>query len=193
MKFDRQRLIFGFFVLMFIVVTELVAAHWKLHAWPAYVAWTLFFIEQMNAKKAPHILVGATAGIGLVLLAPPAIGLLAPIFGLEWGRLIYILFAVYAIVAFGEMVPLVLNNYAFLYFIIGGLALQMPGANPYVWMFTALIGGGLLIAGTMVASKIVEALTATGQIKSRTVTEKGTDDQGQSIHSPDALGRVGPR
>jgi hypothetical protein len=183
-KFDRQRLIFGFFVLMFIVVTELVTALLKLPAWPAYVVWTLFFIEQMNAKKAPHILVGAATGIGLILLAPPSIGLLAPMFGAEWGRLVYILLAVYAIVAFGEMVPLVLNNYAFLYFIIGGLALQVPGANPYVWMFTALIGGGLLIGGTMVAGKIMGALIPTGQIKARTITANGTDDQGEPASAP---------
>ena len=57
----------------------------------------------------------------------------------------------------------------------------MPGANPYVWMLTALIGGGLLIAGTMVAGKIMGALIPTGQIKARTVTEKGTDDQGEPV------------
>jgi hypothetical protein len=157
-KFDRQRLIFGLFVLLFIVVTELLTARLKLPAWPAYVAWVLFFIEQMNAHKAPHILVGAAAGIGLVLLAAPAIGLLAPMLGLEWGRLVYILLAVYAIVAFGEMLPLILNNYAFLYFTVGGIALLVPDANPKVWLIMALLGGGLLIAGTMLAGKIMEAL-----------------------------------
>lgn len=161
-KFDRQRLIFGLFVLVLIVTTELVTARLKLPAWPAYGVWVLFFIEQMNARKAPHILVGAAAGIGLVLLAPLAIGLLAPLFGAEWGRLVYILLAVYAIVAFGEMVPLVLNNYAFLYFTLGGLALQTPDANPYVWVFMALAGGGLLIAGTILTGKIMGALASAG-------------------------------
>jgi hypothetical protein len=157
-KFDSQRLIFGLFVLLFIVVTELLTARLKLPAWPAYVAWVLFFIEQMNPRKAPHILVGAAAGIGLVLLAPPAIGLLTPMLGLEWGRLVYILLAVYAIVAFGEMVPLILNNYAFLYFTVAGIALQTPDANPSVWVFMALLGGGLLIAATMLTGKIMGAL-----------------------------------
>jgi hypothetical protein len=75
----------------------------------------------------------------------------------------YILLAVYAIVAFGEMVPLVLNNYAFLYFTIGGLALQAPGANPNVWLFMALLGGGLLIAATMLTGKIMGALSPATQ------------------------------
>lgn len=167
LKFDRQRLIFGLFVLLFIVVTELVTARFKLPAWPAYVAWVLFFIEQMNARKAPHILVGAAAGIGLVLLAPLAIGLLAPMLGLEWGRLLYILLAVYAIVAFGEVVPLVLNNYAFLYFTVGGVALQAPDANPVVWLIMGLVGGGLLIAGTMAAGKIMGAVIPVAQRPAR--------------------------
>jgi hypothetical protein len=156
-KFDRQRLIFGLFVLLLIVATELVTSRLRLPAWPAYVAWVLFFIEQMNTRKAPHILAGAAAGIGLILLAPLAIGLLAPLLGAEWGRLAYILLAVYAIVAFGEMLPLVLNNYAFLYFTISGLALQTPDANPYVWEFMALVGGGLLIVGTILTGKIMGA------------------------------------
>lgn len=157
MKFDRQRLIFGLYVLLFIVATELVAARLALPAWPAYLVWILFFIEQLNAKKAPHILIGALAGIGLVVMAPIVIGWLAPLIGVEWGRIVYILVAVYAIVAFGEMIPLVLNNYAFLFFTVGGLALLVPNPNPYVWMMVAAVGGGLLIALSMLVGRIMGA------------------------------------
>src|SRR5208282_3099531 len=90
MKFNRRRLILGLYVLALIVITEFVAGYFKLPAWPAYVAWVLFFGEHMNPTRAPHILVGAAVGIGLLLLAPIAIGLLAQITGAEWGRLIYI-------------------------------------------------------------------------------------------------------
>jgi hypothetical protein len=156
-KFDRQRLIFGLFVLAFIVITELATARLKLPAWPAYVVWVVFFIEQLNTKKVPHILVGAAVGNGLILLAPLAIGALAPIFGVEWGRIIFILVAVYAIVAFGEVIPLILNNYAFLFFTLGGIALLAPNPNPYVWALMAVGGGGLLIAGSVLAGKIMGA------------------------------------
>jgi len=44
-RFDRQRLILGLFVLVLIVITELVTARLKLPASPAYLAWVLFFIE----------------------------------------------------------------------------------------------------------------------------------------------------
>src|SRR5580704_9273572 len=110
MRFNRRRLILGLYVLALIVITELVTGHLKLPAWPAFVAWILFFGEHMNSKKTPHILIGAAVGIGLVMLAPLVIGLLAHVIGAEWARLIYILAAVYAIFAFGEMVALVLCN-----------------------------------------------------------------------------------
>src|SRR2546430_12601688 len=44
-------------------------------------------------------------------------------------RSIYILAAVYAIFAFGEMIPLVLNNYTFMFFTVAGLALAAPNRS----------------------------------------------------------------
>jgi hypothetical protein len=152
-KFNGHRLTLGLFILAFIVVTELVTSRYKLPAWPAYVAWILFFIEHHNARRVPHILIGALVGIGFILLAPSAIGLLAKVFGVEWGRLVYILAAVYAIVAFGEIVPVLLNNYTFLFFTVSGLALAAPNPNPYTWAIMAVVGGGLLIGGSLLASQ----------------------------------------
>jgi hypothetical protein len=155
MKFNRRRLILGLCVLALIVITELVTGYLKLPAWPAFVAWVLFFVEHMNPKRAPHVLIGAAAGIGLVLLAPIAIGLLAHLIGVEWGRLIYILAAVYAIFAFGEMVPLVLNSHTFMLFTVAGLALATPHPNPQLWLLMEAAGGGLLIGATIVAGRII--------------------------------------
>jgi hypothetical protein len=148
-KFNRRRLIFGLFILALITITELVTERFKLPAWPAYTAWIMFFIEQHSPKKVPHILLGALTGIGLILLAPAVIGSLAPSLGLEWARLLYILAAVYAIVAFGEMVPWVLNSFTFLFFTVAGLALATPAPNPYLWAVMAAGWGGLLIGGTI--------------------------------------------
>ena len=155
MKFNRVRLILGLYALAFIVVIELVAGHLKLPAWPAFVAWILFFGEHMNPKRAPHILIGAAAGIGMLMLAPLVIGLLAHISGVEWARLIYILVAVYSIFAFGEMIPLVLNNYTFMFFTVAGLALAAPNPNPPLWLLMEAAGGGLLIGATIVAGRLI--------------------------------------
>jgi hypothetical protein len=121
------------------------------------VAWVLFFGEHMNPKWTPHILLGAAAGIRLVMLAPIVIGLLACFIGAEWGRLIYILAAVYAILAFGEMIPLILNNYTFMFLTIADLALAAPGPNPQLWLLMGLAGGGLLAGATIVAGRVMGA------------------------------------
>lgn len=155
MKVNRRRLILGLCVLAFIVITELVTHYLQLPAWPAYVAWVLFFVEHMNPKGAPHILIGAAAGIGLVILAPSAIGLLAHLIGADWGRLIYILAAVYAIFALGEMIPLVLNSHTFMLFTVAGLALATPHPSPLLWLLMEAAGGGLLIGATIVAGRLI--------------------------------------
>jgi len=157
MKFNRRRLILGLYVIALIVITELVTGHLELPAWPAFVAWVLFFGEHMNPKRTPHILIGSAAGIGLVMLAPIAIGLLAHLIGAEWGRLIYIVAAVYAIFAFGEMIPLVLNYYTFMFFTVAGLALAAPNPNPPLWLLMEAAGGGLLIGATIVAARTIGA------------------------------------
>jgi hypothetical protein len=160
MKFKRRRLILGLCVLALIVITELVTGYFKLPAWPGYVTWVLFFVEHMNPKRAPHILVGAAAGIGLVILAPSVIGLLAHLIGADWGRLIYILAAVYAIFAFGEMIPLVLNSNTFMLFTVSGLALATPHPTPKLWLLMAAVGGGLLIGATIVVGRVIGAPSA---------------------------------
>jgi hypothetical protein len=160
MKFNRHRLILGLYVLALILITELITGHLELPAWPAFVAWVLFFGEHMNPKRAPHILIGAAAGIGFVVLAPIVIGLLAHLIGAEWGRLIYILAAVYAIFAFGEMIPLVLNYCTFMLFTVAGLALVAPNPNPPLWLLIEAAGGGLLIGATIVVGRIIGAPSA---------------------------------
>ena len=157
MKFDRRRLILGLYVLALIVITELVTARLELPAWPAFVAWVLFFGEHMSPKRTWHILIGAAAGIGLVMLAPAVIGLFARLIGPEWARLIYILAAVYAIFAFGEMIPLVLNNYTFMMVTVAGLALATPNPNPLLWLLMEVAGGGLLIGATILVGKFIGA------------------------------------
>jgi hypothetical protein len=154
-KFNRQRLVFGLYLLVLIAVAELVAGHFKLPAWPAFMAMIFFFVEHMDVKKAPHILVGAVFGIACILLATPIVGALAPVIGVELATLAYILGIVYAIVAFGEMAPMFFNNYAFMYLTVTGVAMHLPQPKPYLWMAIAGIGGGLLIAGVVGIGKLM--------------------------------------
>jgi hypothetical protein len=155
MRFNRRRLVFGLYLIILIAIAELLTGYLKLPAWPAFVALVLFFIEHMELKRAPAILVGALVGVALVLLAPAVIGVFARLLGAEWARLAYILLAVYLIVALGEMLPLMFNSFAFMYLTICGLALQTPNPNPYLWAAMAVVGGALLIGGAVLIERMV--------------------------------------
>lgn len=159
--FNRQRLIFGLYLLVLIAGAELIAGHFKLPAWPAFMAMIFFFVEHMDVKKAPHILVGGVFGIACILLAKPVVGALAPMLGVEMATLAYILGIVYAIVAFGEMAPMFFNNYAFMYLTVTGLAMHLPQPNPFLWMAVAGIGGGALIAGVVGIVKLMARSAST--------------------------------
>ena len=157
---DRHRLIFGLYLLVLIAAAVLVAGRFGIPAWPAFMAMVFFFVEDMNVGKVPHILLGGMFGIGCILLAAPIIGVLAPLVGVEYATLAYILAIVYAIVAFGEMAPLLFNNFAFMYLTVTGIAVQLPAPDPWLWMGIAGIGGGLLIAGVIGIGKLMSPTTA---------------------------------
>jgi hypothetical protein len=161
-SFNRQRLVFGLYLLVLIAIADLLAEHFHLPAWPAFMAMIFFFVEHMDPKKAPDILVGSVFGIACILLAAPVVGALTPLVGFELARLAYILGIVYAIVAFGEMLPMVFNNYAFMFLTVTGLAMQTPQPRPFVWMAVAGAGGALLIGGVILIGKVMARGAAAG-------------------------------
>lgn len=116
----------------------------------------------MKPAKVAQILVGGMFGIACILLATPIVGALAPVIGLEYGTLVFILAIVFAIVALGEMLPLLFNNYAFMYLTVAGVAVHAPEPNPYLWMAVTGIGGALLIAGVIGIGKLMSRTATAG-------------------------------
>lgn len=155
MKFNRHSLIFGLYLLVLLAIAQYAGDYFEFPIWPAYMCLIFFFVEQLDAKKAPHIVVGGIAGIAGILLFAPVIGFLGPYVGVEVSKIGLILVLVYAIVAFNASLPIVFNNYSFMFLTVSGLAPRGPGANPYVWMAVAGLGGALLIAGVMGIAKLV--------------------------------------
>lgn len=162
-KFDRTRLIFGLYLLVLIAAFELLVGQLKVPGWPGFIAMIFFFVENMDVKKAPSIIVGGVFGIALILLAKPIIGALAPVMGVELAGLAFVLVLVYAIVAFGEMVPMLFNNYAFMYLTVTGVAVMQPNPNPFLWMAIAAVGGSALIAGVVGIGRLMMAQAAAKQ------------------------------
>lgn len=150
---NPQRLIFGGYLLGLIAVAEIVIGHFKLPAWPAFMAMIFFFVEHMDIKKASHILLGGMFGIALVIAAKIMVTALAPMMGLELAKLTFVLVIVYAIVALGEMLPALFNNYCFMYLTVSGVAAQAGEPNPLLWMVMCGVGGAALIGGVVLIGK----------------------------------------
>jgi len=154
-KFDRRNLVFGLYLLVLVAIAQYVTDYFNLPVWPAFMVMIFYFVEQMDAKKAPHILGGAVAGIAGILLFAPTIALLTPIIGAEAAKIGLILVLIYAIVAFGETLPIVFNSYAFMFLTVTGVAVAAPSPSPFLWMAMAAVGGAVLIGGVILISKIM--------------------------------------
>jgi hypothetical protein len=159
-KLSKDRLIFGVFLLVIIALGEIILGHMKLAAWPAFMVMIFFFEAHMDLKKAPNILVGGVFGISNLILIKIFITALAPSLGVELAKLIYILVFVYLIVAFGEILPFLFNNYAFMFFLVSGVAAKAPDPNVFVWMATTIVGGGIFIGAIIGTATMLNKLLA---------------------------------
>ena len=127
-----RSVLFGFFLVAFIIVFEVVLERLKLPAWPAFMVMICFFIEHEDPGSVPRILIGGLAGIGCMVLMEHFEPVLAPYLGVEAYRLLFIGVFVYAIVLFKDALPPVFNTFAFLFFLVASIASLTPNPQPYV-------------------------------------------------------------
>ena len=156
--FTKRSLIFGFLLVAFIIVFEIIMARLGLPVWPAFMVMIFFFIAHEDIKQAPGILIGGFAGILCVILIGMFIDGLKPIMGHEAAKLLFIGLFVYAIVLLKDAIPYVFNSYAFMFFLVSAIAMQTPKVNPYVWMGIELVIGGIFILGILGINRLVAAI-----------------------------------
>jgi hypothetical protein len=164
---DQNRLMFGAMLLVLIAIAEIVLHEFNLPAWPVFFVMMFFFLAHMDKKTAPNIIIGALVGIGCFIVARPVIAAIAPITGIAVGRLLYLLVVVGAIILFREKVPMALNDYAFAYLLLSGLASKaLPSPHsPFIWMAVTLFGGTIIIFAILGIRKIVVAIARKKAIK----------------------------
>lgn len=156
-KFNKIRLFFGLLLIILIGIGEVVCHALHLPAWPAFFVMIFFFVEERNMKKAPHILIGGAFGILLIIAAGLFIPFLMRLgFAQFTAFLIFVLLFVYSIIALGEIIPWLFNNYAFMAILFAGTYMKTPGAqNPIILAAILMIGGVVFIAGILGIEKIV--------------------------------------
>jgi hypothetical protein len=164
-KLSSDRLIFGLLLIVLIAIGEIVLTKLKLATWPAFMIMIFFFEAHMDTKKAANILLGGLFGIANLILIKMFLDAAAPSLGLDLAKLVYILVFVYLIVALGEVVPILFNNYCFMFFLVAGLAATTPAPNVFQWMGVEIVGGGLFIAGILCIMKILGVMAAKKAVK----------------------------
>ena len=154
----RESVLFGFLLVAFIIVFEIILAQLSLPAWPAFMVMIFFFVVHEDIKQAPNILIGGLAGILCVILIGKFMAALEPSIGAEAAKLLFIGLFVYSIVLLKDAIPYVFNSFAFMFFLVSALATKGPNPNPYVWMEVELVVGTIFIAGILGISKVVAAV-----------------------------------
>jgi hypothetical protein len=158
-----RNLMFGFLLVAFIIIFEIILARMGLPAWPAFMVMIFFFVAHEDAALSPHILVGGLAGIVCVILLKEFMAALGPVMGEEWAKLAFIGLFVYSIVLLKDAIPYVFNSYAFMFFLVAALAGKAPNPNPYVWMGVELVFGAVFIAGVLGIARIVDKVLGPGK------------------------------
>ena len=132
--FTKRNILFGFLLVAFVIVFEVIFFSLSLPAWPAFMVMICFFIVHEDSKQTPHILIGGLAGIVCVVLSEMFIESFQPLIGHEAAKFIFIGLFVYAIVMLKDAIPYVFNSYAFMFFLVAALAKPSAKVSPYVWM-----------------------------------------------------------
>ena len=156
--FTKRSIFFGFLLMAFIIVFEIIMARLDLPAWPAFMVMIFFFIAHEDIKQAPSILIGGLAGILCVILIGMFVDALKPVMGHEAAKLIFIGLFVYAIILLKDAIPYVFNSYAFMFFMVSALALSTAKVTPYVWMGIELVVGGIFILGILGINQLVATI-----------------------------------
>lgn len=161
--FTKHNVLFGFLLVAFVIIFEIILARLSLPAWPAFMVMIFFFVAHEDTKLAPNILIGGLAGIVCVVLIKEFVMAFEPAIGEEAAKLTFIGLFVYAIVMLKDAIPYVFNSYAFMFFLVAALAAKAPNSNPYLWMGVEFIVGGLFIAAVIGITRIVAAILKGGE------------------------------
>ena len=156
--FMKRNIVFGFLLVAFIIIFEIILARLSLPAWPAFMVMIFFFVVHEDTKQSPNILIGGLAGIACVILCGLFIDALQSLIGQEAAKLLFVGLFVYSIVVLQNTIPYVFNSYAFMFFLVSALAMHATKANPYIWMGVEFIVGGIFILGIMGINRIVAAI-----------------------------------
>jgi hypothetical protein len=168
--FTLHRILFGILLIALIIAAEYTFHYTGLPAWPAFMGMIFFFMGKRDVKLIPPILAGGLFGILCGFLIVPFKAAFGETLGDAFNALVlFVAVFVMFIVLFKDAVPLIMNDYAFMLFLVSSIAFRAekgfnPAGSPGVghapvfitWMCIALIGGVILIVGVIGVARLAD-------------------------------------
>lgn len=156
--FNTQKIATGVLLVGFILLLEWLLHHFSLPTWPVFMVMVLMFLKHQDPKETPNILVGGAFGIANLIILKQWMMLTAASLG-PWGSSIaYVGIFVFCIVLFMDVLPILFNSHAFMYFLVAALAMSTPAPNPILWIGCEIVGGLVVVGGLMVVNKAIAAI-----------------------------------
>ena len=147
------KLVAGISVAIWILVTIEILGRFNIHqVWPAALVVLFFFLGHADTKNIPNIFVGGVAGLLLAAALPLCVKFLVPMLGLKASIYVVVGVMVFFIVALGDLLHIVFNDYNFAYFTI---ALIFHEQLTLHWILTLVIAGPFFLFTVLYSIKFV--------------------------------------
>lgn len=160
--FGKYRVSFAVLLVALIMVGELFFHHFELPAWPAFMVMVFFFLAHANPAEAKNILAGGAFGIVCAVLSRLTVENVGPALGDPfYAVLLFVAIFVTSIVLLKDAIPLLFNDYAFMFYLVSANIAKAAGVNllaaayPLTLLGVQLIGGTIFILGILLIKKIL--------------------------------------
>lgn len=154
-KTNRNEVIVTSVVCLWIFIVNVVAALLGVVGWPMFFVPIFFFIQGGDTKKIPSIFAGATLGLLASYFLVTGLTTMTPMMGLVPAFMIMIGIILAVIIVGGTVCPIACNNVAFAYLTANTINLEdITFATILNNLLVLFIGGGIMLAGAIIASII---------------------------------------
>lgn len=144
-KFSKSTLIAALISGVWLCVTLFILNLFNISiGWPAFMPFVLFNLIGWKTTEVKPIFGGGVVGLLLGGVALKGIFLIIGRTGIFYTYLIPIFIAIFLLVALGDILPVLFNNYTFCFYTI---AFATPEQETLKWILIMLLGGGFYFGG----------------------------------------------
>lgn len=155
-KPNKGELIVMTAILVWFVIVNIIAVIMGIVGWPMFFVTIFFFTLHSDMKQVPNIFCGGTMGLLMAYALKIGLEVFTPMIGDLAAFTLVITLILGLILIGGTFAPVVFNNVAFAYMTVATTSLHtMTFASIMNNILVLLVGGGLILAGTLGFMKVV--------------------------------------